>query len=62
MLTRSSEWFLNLMRYTGIFISFPPCGWGAEYAHRFPACRMRRLKACPDGSAFTSVGLRRPPV
>ena len=25
-------------------------GGGVEYAHRFPACRMRRLKGCPDGS------------
>ena len=27
---------------------------GVEYAHRFPACRMRRLKRCPDGSTSTA--------
>ena len=35
---------------------------GVEYAHRIPACRMRRLKGCPKGSASVSVGLRRHPV
>ena len=25
-----------------------------EYAHRFPACRMRGIKGCPDGTAFTA--------
>ena len=29
----------------------PSCGRGVEYAYRFPACRMKRLKGCPDGSA-----------
>ena len=28
-----------------------PCGRVVEYAHRFPACHMRRLRGCPDGSA-----------
>ena len=28
-------------------------GW-LEYAHRFPACRVRRLKGCPVGSASTA--------
>ena len=28
-----------------------PCGRGVEYAHRIPACRMRRLKGCLDASA-----------
>ena len=27
---------------------------GGEYGHRCPACRMRRLKGCPDGSASTA--------
>ena len=31
-----------------------PCGRAVEYAHRFPACCMRRQKACPDGSASTA--------
>ena len=39
-----------------------PCGQGVEYAHHIPACPMRRLKGCPDGSASISVGLRRPTV
>ena len=38
------------------------CEWRVEYAHHFPACRMRRLKGCPDGSASMNVGLRRAPV
>ena len=38
------------------------CGWGIEYAHRFPASCMRRMKRCPDGSASTSVGLHWSPV
>ena len=25
-----------------------------SYAHRIPACRMRRLKGCPDGNASTA--------
>ena len=32
----------------------PPCGRRVEYAHRLPACRMRRLKGCPYGSASTT--------
>ena len=40
----------------------PPCGWEVEYAHRIPACHMRRRKECPDGSASLTVGLRRHPV
>ena len=39
-----------------------PCGWGVEYAHRIPACRIGRLKGCPDGSASISAGLHRYPV
>ena len=31
--------------------SFTPGGRKVEYAHRFPACRMRRVTRCPDGSA-----------
>ena len=31
------------------------CERGAEYAHRFPACRMRRLKGCHDGNAYTAL-------
>ena len=31
-----------------------PCGRGVECAHRFPVCRLRRLKGCPDGSASTA--------
>ena len=33
---------------------FPHMGRGVEYMHRFPACRMRRQKRCPDGSASTA--------
>ena len=33
---------------------FSPCGWGEEYTHRFPACRTRRLKRCPDVSESTA--------
>ena len=32
---------------------YTPCGRGAEYAQRYPACRMRWLNGCPDGSAST---------
>ena len=32
----------------------PPCGRRVYYAHNFPACRMRRLKGCPDGNASTA--------
>ena len=31
-----------------------PCGRGVEYTDRFPACRMRRLKECPNGSTNTA--------
>ena len=31
-----------------------PCGRGVKYAHRFPTCRVRRLKGYPDGSAPTA--------
>ena len=44
------------------FDSFTPCEWEVEYVHRIPACRMRWLKGCPDGSAYISVGLRRHPM
>ena len=40
--------------YYAVTFSTSPCGQGLEYAYRFPACRMRRLKVCPDGSAFTA--------
>ena len=39
-----------------------PYGWRVEYGHRIPACRIRRLNGCADGSASTSVGPRRLPV
>ena len=42
--------------------SNPPCVQGVEYALCFCACRMKRLKGCPDVSASTAKGLRRPPV
>ena len=32
----------------------PPCGRGVEYAHRFPVCRVRRLKEGSDGSVSTA--------
>ena len=32
----------------------PPCVRGVKYAHCFPACRVRRLKRHPDGSASTT--------
>ena len=31
-----------------------PYRQGVEWAHRFPACHMRRLKGLPDGSACTA--------
>ena len=33
-----------------------PCGRGVAYARRIHACRMRRLKWCPDGSTSTAWG------
>ena len=33
---------------------FSPCGRGVKYAYRLPACCMRGLKRCPDGSASTA--------
>ena len=35
-------------------MSYPPCGWGVEYAQHFLVCRINRLKECPDGSASTA--------
>ena len=34
-----------------MMIALSPWGRAVEYVHRFPACHMRRLKGCPDGSA-----------
>ena len=44
-----------MLRTTKTSLSSPClCGRGVEYAHRIPACRMRRLKGCPDSSATTA--------
>ena len=32
----------------------PPCGPWPEYTHRFPACRVKRQKGCPEGSVSTA--------
>ena len=45
-----------------LHFSHSPLWVEVEYVNRIPACRMRRLKACPDGSASISVGLRQHPV
>ena len=45
MLTRSSQSIFNALSYTGQRPP-PPCPWRVEYAHRFPACCMRRPKGC----------------
>ena len=36
------------------FAVFTPWGQAVEYAHCFPAWRIRRLKGCSDGSASTA--------
>ena len=43
-----------VIRFLWYYIYDPPCGQGLEYTHRILACRMRRLKGCPDGSASTA--------
>ena len=63
MLTHSSERIFNPSRFTDYKHRYKqwhpnpqitPYGRGVEYVHRFPACRMRRLKRCPDGSISTA--------
>ena len=44
----------NFSLFQNYFFCQIPVWAGVEYAHRFPAWRMRRLKSFPDDSAFTA--------
>ena len=53
---KRKSWLPLLMDHANILqtlLWLPPCGWGIIQP-RFPACRMRRQKVCPDGSASTA--------
>ena len=55
MLQKNCLYQMSSQKYSKCSASWTShCKRGVEYAHGFPACRMRRLKGCPDSSASTA--------